>query len=216
MKKLNKIFCWTILTLSFQFAAYSQNCNTLNIQLQSEIASTCSNMTMTMMHDELNRPYLYVANKEAGLKIYDISVIATPSLVATVPTSLYDALDVMSVSQNGNYLYLALGNSFTNPQKSGMAIVDVSNPSTPLVTDFEKLNSSPVGGAGIVKVEGNYAYLGAMNNGLVIFDVTDKNNIRLVSQFIPNLNYPPIRNPDPKKIQCKRNGSKEQHCILML
>lgn len=214
MKKINKIFCWTILTLFFQFADYSQNCNTLNIQLQSEIASTCSNMTMTMMHDELNRPYLFVANKEAGLKIYDISVIATPSLVATVPTSLYDALDVMSVSQNGNYLYLALGNSFTNPQKSGMAIVDVSNPSSPLVTDFEKLNSSPVGGAGIVKVEGNYAYLGAMNNGLVILDVTNKNNIRLVSQIIPSLNYPPIRNPDPKKYNAR--GMEVRNSIVYL
>lgn len=214
MKNIIKIFCGTILTLSIQFTAISQNCQALDIQWKADIASTCANMTMTMMHDELNRPYLYVANKEAGLKIYDLSDVTKPSLKATVPTHLYDSLDVMSVSQNGNYLYLALGNSFTNSQKSGMAIVDVSDPNTPSVTDFEKLTSSPVGGAGIVKIEGNHAYLGAMNNGLVIFDVTNKNNIRLVSQFIPSLNYPPIRNPDPKKYNAR--GMEVKNSIVYL
>ncbi len=58
----------------------------------------------------------------------------------------------MNLSQYGNYLHLALGNSFTNPQKAGMAIVDVTNPEAPIVTDYYSVPGSGSGG-GIVKVE---------------------------------------------------------------
>jgi hypothetical protein len=174
---------------------YSQLCGGLNIQYQTDIVSTCNHVVMTMIHDELNRPYLYIANKEAGLTVYDISTLSLPTLVATVPVNSLDTLDVMNVSQRGNYLYLATGNSFTNPQKAGMAIVDVTNPIVPTVTDSYVVPGSG-SGAGIVKVEGNYAYLGAMKSGLVILDVTNKNNITFVSRFIPDINYP-APNPNP-------------------
>jgi len=176
------------------FNAKSQSCSNLNITHQADIASTCAFMVMTMMHDELGRPYLYVANKEAGLTIYDISSIAAPSLVATVPINLYDSLHVMNLSQSGNYLYLAIGNHFNNTQPSGIAIVDVTNPLAPTVTNFWTLPSS-TGGSGIVKVEGNYAYLGAMMNGLVILDISNKTNIQFVSQFKPDINWP-VNNPN--------------------
>ena len=175
-------------------SSFSQSCSTLNITHQADIVSTCSFMVMTMIHDELGRPYLYVANKEAGLKIYDISAVATPSLVATIPTTSFNSLHVMNVSQGGNYLYLAIGNSFTNPQQGGMAIVDVTNPTAPSVTNYYLVPASNSGG-GIVKTEGNYAYLGAMKSGLVILDVTNKSSIQFVSQFMPNINWP-VNNPN--------------------
>jgi hypothetical protein len=174
----------------------AQNCSTMNIQWQSDLPSTCNQMVMTMIHDQLGRSFLYVANKEAGLKIYDITNLASPSLVQTIPTSFFDTLDVMSLSQSGNYVYLALGNSFTNPQHGGMAIVDVTTPSSAAVTDYFVVPNSSSGG-GIVKVENNYAYLGAMQSGLVILNVADKNNIQFVSQFIPDINFPPVPNPNP-------------------
>ncbi len=177
------------------FHCYSQNCNNLNLQWQSDIASTCNFMTMTMQHDDLNRAFLYVANKEAGLKIYDISSLSSPLLVATVPINLFDSLHVMNITQSGNFVYLALGNTFAT-QQAGMAIIDLTNPSQPVVTDYYVVPNSTSGG-GIVKVEGNYAYLGAMKSGLVILDVSNKNNIQFVSQFVPAINYPPIVNPNP-------------------
>ena len=152
-------------------------------------------MVMTMTHDQLGRPYLYVANKEAGLTIYDILTISSPTAVDTVPTSLYDTLDVMSLTQDGNYLYLAVGNHFTNPQQGGLAIVDVIDPTKPVLTDYYVVPASG-SGAGIVKVEGNYAYLGAMKSGLVILDVSNKNAITFVSQFVPDINYP-VSSPNP-------------------
>ncbi len=213
---MKKLFKQVVLIVSFIIwdqSAFAQSCGNLNIQLQADLPSTCNMMVMTMMHDNLARPYLYVANKEAGLKIYDITSIASPLPVASVPISLYDSLDVMNVSQDGNYLYLALGNSFTSPQKAGMAIVDVTDPLLPAITDFYVLQSSS-SGAGIVKVEGNYAYLGAMQSGLIILDITDKNNIIFSSQFIPGINYPPVANPDQTKINAR--GMEVKNSIVYL
>jgi hypothetical protein len=39
-------------------------------------------------------------------------------------------------------------------------------------------------------------YLGAMDKGVIILDVSDKNNISFVSQFVPDVNYP-VANPNP-------------------
>ena len=193
--------------------ANSQSCSSLNITHQSDITSTCSLMTMTMIHDQLNRPYLYVANKEAGLKIYDISTIATPTLAATVPITAFGSLHVMNVSQNGIYLYLAIGNTFSNLQQAGMAIVDVTIPDAPVVTDFYLVPNSHTG-AGIVKAEGNYAYLGAMGSGLYIFNVTDRNNIQFVSKYVPDIHFPPIANPDTTKINAR--GMEVKNSIVYL
>ncbi len=191
-------FYWSLFLTAFGLSpviSFSQSCSTLNITQQSYIASTCNEMVMTMIHDELGRSYLYVANKEAGLKIYDISTIATPSLVATVSTTAFNSLHVMNVSQSGNYLYLAIGNTFTGAQQGGMAIVDVTIPTAPVVTDFYLVPSSTSGG-GIVKVEGDYAYFGAMKSGLQILDVTNKSDIKFVSQFMPTINWPVSNNPN--------------------
>jgi hypothetical protein len=196
MKHFLHTFFGVPLIIFVTTAAYSQSCSTLNIIHHSDIASTSNQMTMTMMHDEAGRDYLYVANKEAGLKIYDIANITSPTLVATVATSLLGTLEVMNLSQSGNYLYLALGNTFTNPQQGGMAIIDVTTPSTPVVTDYYIVPGS-ASGCGIVKTEGNYAYVGVMKSGLVVLDISDKNNIQFVSQFVPDINYPPVINPNP-------------------
>lgn len=186
----------------------AQNCGNMNIQLKADIPFACSTMAMTMLHDQLDRQYLYVANKEGGLKVYDISDPANPTLVSTMPVSTFGLLHVMNISQEGAYLYLALGNSFTGAQSAGMAIVDVSTASSPTLKDYYVVQSSSSGG-GIVKVEGNYAYFGAMGNGLVIFDISDKSNIKFMSQFKPDINYP-VKNPNANLYNARgmevRNG----------
>ena len=217
MKKI--LLCCLLPTVYCQLptSSFSQSCSSLNIQWQSDLNyHTCGAFppsTMTMMHDELNRPYLYIANKESGLKIYDISVVATPSLVATVPINLYDSMEVMNLDQEGNYVYLAIGNHFDTLSSQGMAIVDVTTPTNPSVTNFWK-SPTGKGGAGAVAVEGNYAYLCAMGKGLIILDVTNRSNIQFVSQFVPKINYPPIANPDKKKINAR--GLEVKNSIVYL
>lgn len=119
----------------------SQNCSSYtNMQLQADIPSTCNEMVMTMEREASGAPYLYIANKEAGLVIYDISNASFPTLAAEVPISLLGGLEVMNLTQEGSYLYLCLGNTFNNTQHSGMAIIDVSTPQSPIVTDYWETN----------------------------------------------------------------------------
>ena len=101
---MKKIFCVIILCAGMCDSIRSQDCKSMNIQWAADINSTCNTMVMTMLHDALGRPYLYVANKEAGLKIYQINNLISPVLVASVPKSNLDSLDVMNLTQNGNYL----------------------------------------------------------------------------------------------------------------
>lgn len=208
-----EIMRFSLLVLSAIAAAFfaretrSQNCSSMNIRHRADIPSTTFEMSMTMREDNTGKPYLYVANKEAGLRIYDITNLEAPSLAKTVPTSLYGGLEVMNVTQEGNYLYLALGNHWS-PQSSGMAIVDVSAPANAAVTDYWRTEID-TGGGGMVKVEGNYAYLAAMKNGLIVLDISNKSDIAFVSQFVPDIRYPDP-NPDPAKYNARglevRNG----------
>jgi hypothetical protein len=167
---------------------------------------------MTMMQDQQGLPYLYVANKEAGLKIYDITDLKKPKLVITISTKSFASLHVMNLTQDGNYIYLAIGNHFNNKQSSGMAIVDVTDPAKALFVSYWSLPSSS-GGSGIVKVQGNYAYLGAMGNGLIILDITDKKKIKFVSQFVPDINYP---DPKPKKSLFNARGMQVNDDLVYL
>jgi hypothetical protein len=194
MKRLFVVICFL-----FSFLVKAQIPN-VTLNLDWEVPYTFANMAMSIEPDQQGRNYMYVAGKEQGLLIYDIS--GTPSKIKTITKNQLDTLDVMSVTQSGNYLYLALGNSLGTGEYSGMAIVDVSTPASAVISDIWKKYSGSKTGGGIVKAEGNYAYFGAMGNGLIIFDVTDKNNIIYKSTILPDINYPDV-NPDPAKYNAR-------------
>ena len=134
--------------------SYSQT--NLNIQFVADIPSLCTEMTVTMKHDTEDRPYLYVANKEAGLKIYDVSTPTSPNFVSSIPTSLFLGMHVINLTQSGNYLFLAVGNIWAS-DSTGLAIVDVQNPLLPVVTDYYFLSNS-TNGSGIVDIEGDHVF----------------------------------------------------------
>ena len=88
-------------------------------------------------------------------------------------------------------------------------------PSTATVTNvWESTNT--LSGSGIVKVEGNYAYLGGMYHGLFILDISNKNNISFVSQFIPNRNYPTVVNPQSDTVKYNARGMEVLNSIVYL
>lgn len=194
MKKAAQLFLTFV--FSNQFGSFGQNCSTMNLTERAEVGSVCSEMVLTTMHDANGLPYLYVANKEGGLRIYDINNISSPQPVAQVAVSQLGSLHVMNVFQRGNYLYLSLGNSFTNPQAAGLAIVDVSNPGSPVVTDFYQVPGTS-SGSGMTYVEGDFAYLCAMRSGLVILNIADVHDIQAVSSYMPDINYPYNNPPNP-------------------
>ncbi len=201
MKSILLSFPFFFTTLLFSFSVKSQICSSMNIQHAADIPSTCQEITMTMLHDQTGAPFLYVAAKTGGLKIIDINQLDQPLEIASIPVSQLENLDVISLHQAGVFLYIALGNIFNDDQNSGMAIVDVSSPSTPVVLDVW-VGNGMMGGSGIIRTDGNYAYLGAMGNGLLIFDISDKNNVVLLSQIVPDISFP-SPNPDPPKYNAR-------------
>lgn len=196
MKKLLFAVLLVLNTLIF-----SQTCSDLNFQLQSETQTTCFKSTMTMLHDRLDRNYLYVANKEDGLTIWNLQNIALPTMIDQITKAELSNLDVINLSQQGNYIYLALGNIFNSTESAGMAIVNVTDPTNVVLEDVY-LGPNSSAGAGIVETEGNYAYLGAMGNGLIILDISVKSDIQFVSQLIPQINWPDT-NQDPAKVNAR-------------
>ncbi len=190
----------TILLLSGLFLllqqrpARSQNCFSDSLQLQSQVQLLFS-VPVGVVADRLNRPYCYVAGKEGGLSIYNISNIQSPQLAYNVSPSQFDSLDIMYLVQDSIYLYVALGNFFgTNPENPGMAILDISVPANPQVLDFWKW-PAVVKGASTLLVEGNYAYLAAMTQGIFILNITNKSNITLESNYVPDPDWPVV-NPN--------------------
>jgi hypothetical protein len=104
----------------------------------------------------------------------------------------------MNLTQQGSYLFLALGDHFSaTAQSSGLAIIDISNPAVPAVKSVYSF--SMTSGSGHVAVQGNYAFLSAMQNGILVFDVSNKTNIQLVSQYKPSVHFPKV-NPTSSEI----------------
>ena len=196
MKRSFATLALVLISIGTGIPASAQSCRDLHLVERAEIPSTCQQMTMTMKHDLLDRPYLYVAGKEGGLRIYSLANLQSPALVRTIPITLLENLDVMNLEQSGRYLYLALGNHFTSTQNAGMAVVDLETPASASVLDTW-VAAGTGGGAGIITVEGDHAYLGAMKHGLFVIDITNRSDIRSISQFIPDIGYPtPNPNPD--------------------
>lgn len=191
---------------------FSQTCAPLALQEEADIGFDCGHLPMTMKQDRMGRALLYVAAKEAGLRIYDITLLSQPFLLLEIPIGSMGNLQVMNLHQQGNFLYLALGSHFVGGEQAGFAIVDVSIPGQAFVTDFW-VHSQPGGGAGIVEVHGDYAYLGAMEDGLIIFDIANPAAIDSISQFIPDIQFPEA-NPDPAKYNIR--GMNIQGDILYL
>ena len=189
MKKVDQLFLFLLLYFPVSSLLNAQ-CATMNIEQQSEFPSIFTENVLTAKRDAQGRDFLYAASKEGGIKIIDIADLANPELAIRIPTSSFEDLDVMNLHQKGNYLYAAIGNHLgLNEQRSGIAIIDVTDPRNPVVTDHWILPGSDTG-SGIVVTAGNYAYLGAMEDGLVVLDITDKQDIRFVSLFNPDFTFP--------------------------
>lgn len=197
------MLCWAFLVGNCHGLVAQPLCdNSFELKKTAEEAYPFPQQSMTSIHDAQDRDFVYVASMEKGLVVLDVSEDSNWEIAAEVEISAGKDADVMSLSQDGNLLYLALGNSFTDKQAPGLAIVDVTEPDNPILSDVWMFETSTSGG-GIVKVQGDYAFLGAMGHGLIILDISDKNEIKFVSQLVPSINYPNPTNPDPLKYNAR-------------
>lgn len=160
----------------------------LSFMWEEEIPSF---LPQAMVYDELERPYLFIAAKGGGLLILNDNGDQEPTEAATVGIGDLYMLHVMNIVQKGNYLYLSLGDFFdgVNGSKAGLAIINIENPTSPIVT-AKWQSDSIIGGSAVITVENGYAYLGAMEFGMYIFDVSNPSEIIEKSNYLPDVNYP--------------------------
>lgn len=171
----------------------------ITLEFKGEIAATFPATPQKVVADELGKPYFYLAAKAGGLQVFNIQNIASPVLAQTVPIAQFENLEVMYACQRSNLLYLALGNFFgNNGQNPGLAIVDVSTPANPVVKDVWVWGVQDKGSA-FVTVSGNYAYLAAMSQGLIILNISNAGNIAFVSQYLPDPDFP-LPNPPASQV----------------
>lgn len=144
----------------------------------------------TARFDRLGRPLIYTAGKENGVVIFDYSNTAAIQPVRTLSVQNFQGLKPTDLIQQGRYLYVSLGDfEGFPPQRAGLAIVDVENPAQATVlgqwsdTAFNK-------GSAAVRVDGDRAYLGAMDKGVVLIDVSIANAPKYVSHVALDINWP--------------------------
>ena len=147
--------------------------------------------TFASLIDRNDQPYLYTANVEYGFRIHDINDPAAPQEVVAQWPPVFDGLMPTNLFQEDNLLYLTLGGFQGITQHAGLAILDVADPENPMMLDQWDSAAFPTGSA-IVRVQDGYAFLGAMESGLVILDVSEPTDIGFVSSFLPDTLWPGI------------------------
>ncbi len=158
--------------------------------------STGVHPPLCMLPDTRSKPFLYAALQRDGLVVYELSETnRAPRRVANLPMRKLGLLTASYLEQQGDLLYVALGNFFNAlGSKSGLAIVDIKNPRMPKVLSVW---TSPQREAGshIVTVQGKYAYLGVMEKGIRILDISNPKQIKSLSITHPDIHFP-NRNPN--------------------
>jgi hypothetical protein len=134
--------------------------------------------------DRMGRPYVYTASQELGMVTFDISNQNMPHPVDTITPAMLGNEHAASVAQDSNYLFIGKGVFQSSGQRAGLAIYDISNPLIPVLVD-QWDSAAYTNGTSQVLLQGNYAYLAAMQYGVIILDISNRNDIRFVSNFVP-------------------------------
>lgn len=146
------------------------------------------NSTFKPLFNRQGFPYLYAASKEQGFVTFNISNVNSPSPVNTIQTTSFATLKPTYVQQESNYLYVGLGDFQGADQIVGLAILDATVPQSPVIVDQWDTTAWQHGVSSIAVANG-YAYVCAMEDGLIILDVSVPGNIRFVSQFLPDVSF---------------------------
>ncbi len=160
---------------------------------------TPNQLPLTAIEDRQGKPYLYVAQKDGGLLILDISNPNTsPTIASSIPTSQLEQLDSMNLTQQGNFLFVALGDFFpATGSKAGLAIISIQNPLQPEILSIWTSDKILAGSSGVL-IDGNFAYLAAMQEGVFILDISNKNKINFISSILPDVDFP---KPNPNSVE---------------
>jgi len=212
--KINKQIILSILFSTISTLAYTQ-CSAWNdLQaIDSIFTNPAFGISTSPEIDKLNRPFTYLATVSGGVKIYDINTFGNSTIVATVPKSELGNLDAINLFQDSIWLYVSLGNIWDTTEMAGLAIIDVSNPSSPDVLDFY-IHPGLGGGSGAVITRGDFAYLAANKNGLVILNISNRINIQFTSALTLFNNYPHTAAGSNSLYNARGIGLNENHAYV--
>lgn len=187
-KSVLSALLWPCLAL-FAMQLMAQPTDTVKFTLLSDFKYPDSLSAYKPLFDRLDRDILYSANNNTGLIIYEIGQEYELSPIDTFTISQFDGRFVSNLLQDSIYLYATLGGVPGGNQPAGLAIFDVSDPwNTQLLSSWD--STAIDHSAAIVLVENDTAFLGVMDNGIVILDVSDKADIRFISTFRPDPDWP--------------------------
>ncbi len=164
---------------------------TFNVQATHLFPSLPIKSSYTSLFDKrLGMDYVYSANMESGLGIYDVSNSSIINPILNFGIVNFNNLDVSTIEQKGNSLFIGIGDFQVNSNtSSGLAILDITNPTTPLIKDIWDSTYFDHGISHLI-IDGNYAYLSTMTDGIIILDVSNENNIIFKSHLQLNMNFP--------------------------
>lgn len=120
----------------------------------------------------------YLASS-VGIQIYDISNFELPDSEAVLGTYDVDNLEERAVKIEMNYAYIGVAATVHNSLQSGLHIVDISDPSAPVLTG----SYMTAGVTNDVDLSGNYAFLADSLRGLLIIDISDPANPDSVGRY---------------------------------
>ena len=187
---LYTLLCFCLFSCSKKEANPVSTSPAVSLHSQKEMSSY---LPQGIVADITKKPYVYIAAKNGGLIVLETSTKELTQ-VAQIPIANLNNMEVMHLYQQGNYLYLALGNFFEKGHKAGLAIINSANPKSPIIESVWEAKNTAKGSA-FVKVVDDHAYLCTMNAGVFILDISNKKNILELSQIIPDKNYP-TQNPN--------------------
>ncbi|MBK7553163.1 MAG: hypothetical protein IPI55_00805 [Flavobacteriales bacterium] len=177
--------------MSLPLSANSQVIDTVSLSEQAFVHHPFVYSTFSSLIDRNGAPYIYTANVEYGLRVFDITDVTAPVDVLDFWPPSFGGLKPTNLFQEDDLLYVCLGGFQGATQNSGLAILDVSDPSNAVILDQWDSAAFTIGSA-IVRVQNGMAFLGAMEEGIIALDVSDPSDIGYVGHYQPDPLWPGI------------------------
>jgi hypothetical protein len=189
MKKLSLLLIGFLTSLQIAFAQI----DTLEFYYLSDyyFENVLPYSAYTASFNKNNPNYVYAACRELGVVTFDVSDQTNPVPVDTISVFAFNDFKPTNLSQFENYLMVSTGGYDGFTQNAGLTILDISLPDHPVIQDLWDSTAFNQGAA-IAISDGAYAYVGAMDKGVIILDVTDKTLIKYVSSILPDPNFPEV------------------------
>jgi hypothetical protein len=132
---------------------------------------------------EVRGNYAYIAapeDKQAGIKIIDISKKTSPKLVRTITLAGYNRPRRVAIS--GNYLYVAMETDHR------LDIIDISDPLNAAFVGNFVSGADSISSYSGVAVRGNYAFVTEYHYGLHVIDISDPSKPVEIAKIIGTAN----------------------------